>query len=113
EERDKDMSSITKRLDVHFAACAAAAAAAGVAQKSEAAIVYSGPVSINVPSTTAGIYMNVVTGVFATTPGAVAGWDLNPWSSSGLSLWTNNGANPASTDGVVQNFTGGISATAN
>lgn len=81
------MSNIAKRLDAHFVACAAAAGAAvaGTATKSEAAIVWSGAVNINIPSTTAGVYLNVVTGVNGTAP--VTNWDVNPWSSSSLSFF--------------------------
>jgi hypothetical protein len=82
-----------------YGALAVAGTVAGVAPTADAAIVYSGPVNINVPSTTSGIYMNVVTGVFGTTPASAPGWDLNPWSSSGFSFWANNGASV--NDGVV------------
>lgn len=107
------MSKFSKRLDAHFVACAAAAGAAavGITQNVDAAVVYSGAVNLNVPSTTSGIYLNVVTGVFNTVPASAPGWDLNPWSSSALNIWTNNAANPASSDGVIINYTGGNSAT--
>lgn len=106
------MSKLLKRLDAHFVAVAAAGVAGvGATQSADAAIVHSGIVNINVPSTTSGIYLNVVTGVSATTPAGSVGWDLNPWSSSGLSVWTNNGANPAASDGTVINAAGGSSAT--
>lgn len=86
------IQNIKSRLDRHFVACSAAAAAAtvgGVTQQSaEAGIVYSGVVNINIPSTTAGVYLNVVTGVNAASPASVPGWDLNPWSSSGLGMFS-------------------------
>ncbi len=66
-------------------------------------------VNINVPSTTSGIYINFVTGVFATSPGGAPGWDLNPWSGSSNNFWANNSASPM--DGVLNNFPGGTSAT--
>jgi len=102
--------NFAKRLDKHFAACAAVAASAAMlgAENTQAAIHYFNP-NLNVPSTTAGIYLNVVTGVVATTPGAVPGWDLNPWSSGANNFWANNAASPS--DGIVSNFTGGSSAT--
>ncbi len=83
------MCSIAKRLDVHFVACAAAAGAAvvGTAQQSEAAIVWSGAVNINIPSTTAGVYLNVVTGVSNVSPSLAPGWDVNPWNTTGLGLF--------------------------
>ena len=89
------MMTIAKRLDKHFAVCAAAGAAiVGAAQQSDAAVVFSGPVNINIPSTTAGVYLNVVTGVNGITPASSPGWDLNPWSSTTLNIWTNNAAGP-------------------
>lgn len=92
----------------------AVAAATGVglvggAQEAQAQIIYSGPVNINVPSTTAGVYVNVATGVFATAPAGAPGWDLNPWSATVFNVWANNAASP--TSGVVSNFAGGTSAT--
>ena len=86
------VQALKSRLDRHFVACSAAAAAAtvgGVAQQNaEAAIVYSGVVNINIPSTTAGVYLNVVTGVNNANPASVPGWDLNPWSTGGLGLFS-------------------------
>ncbi|QDV92012.1 hypothetical protein RAS2_31230 [Phycisphaerae bacterium RAS2] len=66
---------------------AAAAGAMAASQASEAAIVWSGVVNINVPSTTAGVYLNVVTGATGATS-ALAGWDINPWSSTSLNFFS-------------------------
>lgn len=99
-------------LDRHFAAIGAAAAAVtglGVAQQADAGLVYSGVVNLNIPVTTAGIYLNVVTGVAATTPAGSPGWDLNPWGTSSLFHYANNAASP--NDGVITGFAGGTSAT--
>ncbi len=105
-----ELNSLLNRVDTRLAACAAAAAATvAVAPATQADIVYSGPVNINVPSTTAGIYINLVTGVFGVTPASAPGWDLNPWSGTANNFWANNGASV--NDGVVNNFTGGSSAT--
>lgn len=79
------MSIIAKRLDVHFAAVAAVGAVAGigaVAQDTNAAIVYSGPLNIAIPNTVDGLYVNFVTGA-ATTPASNAGFDINPYVSGG------------------------------
>lgn len=97
-------------LNKHFAALGAAAAAVtgvGVAQHAVAAIVYSGPQNLNIPVTTAGIYLNLVTGVSATTPAGAPGWDVNPWGSSSFNVWANNSASP--NDGVISG--GGSSTT--
>lgn len=108
------MSNFVTRLNGHFAAMAAvgAVAALGGAQQSEAAIVWSGPVNLEITSSTNGLYLNVVTGLTnqpgSTGGGTVSGWDVNPWSSSGLNYF-NPGA-PAG--GVYVQRTGG-GATAN
>lgn len=88
-------STLAAKLDGHFGRCAAMAAV-GVGggamvtapQTADAAVVHSGPVNINIPSTTAGVYLNVVTGVSNTNPGLVSGWDLNPWSSTAFNMFS-------------------------
>lgn len=66
------------------------------------AIVDSGPLSIAVPRTTAGIYYNVVTGVSNTVPASAPGWDFNPYGSTTPSFfWPTN---------AVANSTGGVGA---
>jgi hypothetical protein len=98
------VQTLKSRLDGHFVACSALAAAAaigGVAQNSDAAIVYSGAVNINIPTSTSGVYVNVVTGANATSPSGAPGWDLNPWSSTTLSFF-----NPAAPSGGVYVLTG-------
>ena len=89
---------LRRRLEVHFGVLAAACAVTAVAtaEKADASVVYSGPVNINIPSTTAGVYLNVVTGVNNVSPAAVPGWDVNPWSTGGLGLF-----NPAAPTGGV------------
>jgi hypothetical protein len=98
------------RIDARLAAYATLAGVALAAPAvAKADIVWSGIQNINVPSTTAGIYINLVTGIFATTPGGAPGWDLNPWGSASNNFWANNSA--STLDGVVNNFTDGTSAT--
>jgi len=105
---NKKLSPIDGRLAA-YATIAGAALAAPAIPNADAAIVYSGIVNINIPSTTAGIYLNLFNGVFATTPGGAPGWDVNPWGSTSFNSWANNSAE--ATDGVIGNFTGGSSAT--
>ncbi len=100
--------NLKTRLDGHFVACSAVAAAAamgGMAQNSEAAIVYSGVVNLTIPASTNGLYINVVNGMInepGNTGGAtVPGWDLNLWGSSSLSFF-----NPSTPSGGVY-YTGG------
>lgn len=51
----------------------------------QAAVVFT-PVNIAVPNTNSGVYINVVTGLFGTAA-ATPGWDINPWSSTGLAFF--------------------------
>lgn len=112
--KGKDMSKISKRLDAHFVACAAAAGAAvvGGVQKADAAIVHSGTVNLAIASTTNGLYLNVVTGAINepgnTAGSTVPGWDVNPWSSSTLNYFSPG----APAGGAYVQRTGG-GATAN
>jgi hypothetical protein len=71
-----------------YAALAGAILSAPSIPTAHAVIVHSGVVNINIPSTTDGIYLNVVSGVFSSNSAAVAGWDINPWSSSALNFFT-------------------------
>lgn len=104
------MSILVQRLNKHFVAMAALGAAAAVTgTQAHAAIVSSGPISINIPSTTAGVYLNVVTGVSSVSPGSVPGWDINPWSSSTLNIYANNAASPG--DGIIGGHAGGTSTS--
>lgn len=99
------VQTLKSRLDRHFVACSAAAAAASVGvvqQQTEAAIVYSGVVNINIPSTTAGVYLNFQSGVNNPSPALVPGWDVNPWSSTTLNYF-----NPAAPAGGVYVIGGG------
>lgn len=52
-------------------------------------------VSIAVPATTSGVYINLVTGLVGTTPASVPGWDINPWGSGSLFFYS------ATTGGIV------------
>jgi PEP-CTERM motif len=79
-----------------YATLAGVALAAPAIPNADATIIYSGPVNIAIPSTTAGIYFNCVTGVFNTNPGLVPGWDVNLFGSTLLSTF-----NPAAPAGGV------------
>lgn len=83
-----ELNTLLNRVDTRLAACAAAAGASlAVVPASHADIVYSGPVSIGIPDNIDGIYMNIVTGVFGTSP--PSGYDINPYSALAgqLNLW--------------------------
>lgn len=83
------MANLSKRLEAHFVACAAAAACVGAVSTANAAITYSGPVNIVIPDNIDGIYMNVVTAATGTSGGGVSGWDINPYTASAgwFNLW--------------------------
>ena len=76
-------------------AAAVAVSLFALASSAKATVVCHPSPAIPVPTTTAGVYVNLVTGVSATTPAGSVGWDFNPWGSSGISFWQNNGADPA------------------
>jgi hypothetical protein len=83
------------RLASHFAM--SAAAAMGIAAASASAqVVYSGVQNINIPSTTAGVYLNVITGQTGLTSASTPGWDVNPWQTTTLGFF-----NPSSPTGGV------------
>jgi hypothetical protein len=102
--------AITGGIDARLAAYVTLAGVAlGGAAAAKADFVYSGVVNINIPSTTAGIYINLVTGATGTDPNSVPGWDLNPWGTNALNIWANNSASPDS--GVITDWPEGTSAT--
>lgn len=77
---------------------AAAAAALGgllAAGSAQAVIVYSGPVNLAIPNTTAGLYVNVLDGstfsgpgTFPTVPGPGANFDFNLFGSTAWTLFS-------------------------
>ncbi len=70
-----------------YATVAAAALTAPALPNASGSLVYSGIINLNIPSTTDGVYLNVVTGQFGTSAAQVPGWDVNPWSSTALNMW--------------------------
>lgn len=96
------MSILSKRLNKHFAVCAAAAAGAVAltGTQADAAIVWSGAVNINIPSSTAGVYANLATGISGITPASAPGWDINAWSSSALNFFVGGMVSGQRTDYV-------------
>lgn len=73
------------------ATAAITASTAGVAlvttPQADAAVIYSGIVNLNIPATTAGVYLNVVSGASGSS-NTLPGWDINPWSASGLGFFS-------------------------
>jgi hypothetical protein len=85
-------SSICGRADKVLAATAAALAASagsgliGTTEQSDAGIIASVNVNIDVPFTFAGVYLDVVTNATSTT-GSFAGYDINPWGTGGAQFF--------------------------
>jgi hypothetical protein len=105
---NRKMSPITNGRLAAYATLAGAALAAPAIPSADAAIISSGGLNINIPHTTAGVYLNVVTGVYNISANQVPGWDFNPWGSSSLNFF---GANPTASSGYVVDFPGGSSAS--
>ena len=99
--------SPNSRLDFRLAAYAAAgvAVAAAAAPGAKAAVVYSGPVSISVPQTLDGVYLDLVTGATSTSASTLPGYDINPYGSADLSFYEGG-----SGDGIVGTTSGGATA---
>lgn len=112
-------NKLSAKLNKHFAALGAAAAAVtgiGITEQADAAIVHSGPVNIAIPGTTQGVYLNVVTG-FTQTSGSFAGYDINPYQSSAtgpaMSFFTSATANASTANrGYVTGQAGGTNTAA-
>ncbi|MFM9956523.1 MAG: hypothetical protein ACKVZJ_00465 [Phycisphaerales bacterium] len=78
---------LSKKLD-RFVGALALAGVGVAAQSASAAVVFVPNANINIPSTFAGVYLNVVTGANATAPAGAPGWDVNPWNSTSFSLFS-------------------------
>lgn len=111
------MSKLSKRLDVHFAAVAAAAGAAVVANvgTAEAAIVHTPGANIPINADFSGVYLNVVTGATGFSSGGTPGWDLNPWlsgSAGNMFTPTGGGSMSSAPESGVLNLAPGTPITA-
>jgi hypothetical protein len=81
-------SSLLSRFDKRWlGAGLAAAGSVAATQATEAAVVWSGNVNIPIPATVSGVYLNVVTGATGTSS-TLAGWDVNPWNSGTLNMFS-------------------------
>jgi len=104
------MQTVKSRLEGHFVACsalAAAAAAGGLAQSSQAAIVYSGVVNIPVAGNIDGVYLNVVNGLTGTSGGGTPGWDINPYFGANTFFTAAPGYGTVANGTNVANLTAG------
>jgi hypothetical protein len=105
-----------RTLKVTGAAAVAAVAGVGMVGTTasvDAAVVSSGVVNLDIPVSSNGLYLNLITGVNnlpapGTSGSTVPGWDINPWSTSGLGFFSptspTGGAYVVSSPGVVANL---------
>lgn len=73
------------------AALGTVAALMSVAPAAHAVVVVSAVSNVVVPPTTAGLYINVVTGALGATPASSPGWDLNPWGTGSMFIYAGTG----------------------
>lgn len=93
--KKKNNQPLHYKVDSTLLLAVAAVTAAGLpAANTEATVITSGPVNINVPNNIDGIYINFVNGATGTSAGAVPGFDFDPYSGSGnlLFYWGGTGA---------------------
>jgi len=89
------------------ATAAAGLAAVGATEVAQGAIVQVTPgVPIVIPDNIDGVYMNVLNGATGSSGGAVAGWDINPYTAGavgtgGLNLWGPTTTTWFPSDGVI------------
>lgn len=93
------------RLSTYATLAGVALTAPALAPSVKASIVSSGPLTLAIPNTIDGVYINFVTGATGTSGGAVPGFDFNPYSGTGglLFYWGGDA-------GAVN---GGVASTAN
>ncbi len=83
-----EIMSQRNNLRRRAASIALAAALGIVATTPMAAIIDSGPISLAIPSTTAGVYINFLANTNGISGGAVPGWDFNPYQTgTGLGFY--------------------------
>ena len=96
------------RLSTYATLAGVALAAPALAPSAKAAIVYSGPLTLAIPNSIDGLYINFVTGVTGSSGTAVPGYDFNPYNNgAGLTFY---GA--SSPSGILASRTPGTNAVA-
>jgi hypothetical protein len=98
---------LLERVQRQLGLGAIVSASLGVGTEASAAIVYSGVVNLPIPVNIDGVYLNVVTGATGSAGSAVAGWDINPYSATGLTWFAPS--SPTASHGLVRGL--GTSAT--
>ena len=91
---------LNERIERHLKQGVLLAGGLAIAGPAAAAIVHSGVVNVPIPLNFDGVYLNVVTGATGSSGGSVAGWDINPYNTSGLSWFVPSV--PAGSHGLVR-----------
>jgi hypothetical protein len=76
-------------------------AAAGIAASSNAAVVAWENCNLVIPNNIDGLYINVESRVTGNTGGSVPGWDINPYSATGLTFFNPSGGGIARLAGAT------------
>ena len=102
-------SRLANRLTRHLAAGAAVVAAAPfmTVDQASAAVQYNA-VSMVVPANIDGLYINVETLATGSAAGSVAGWDINPYSATGLTWFMATGSSMMRYPGVITGSAGNL-----
>ena len=90
---------ISNRLEKHLAV--AVTAAAGIAASSNAAVVAWENCNLVIPATIDGLYINVEARTTGSAGAVVAGWDINPYSATGLTFFNPTGGGIARLAGAT------------
>lgn len=91
---------LSERVRQQLVRSALLAGGAVVSNEAAAAIIHSGVVNLPIPVNIDGVYVNMVTGATGTSAATVSVFDINPYSSSGLSWFTPS--SPAFSHGLVR-----------
>ncbi len=100
---------LSNRLETHFALCAVAVAVTAVVASTNADVV-QWDCNVVVPPNIDGIYFNIELQTFGSSGGTVAGWDINPYSATGLVWYNAAGTGMMRFPGVTTGSAGNLAA---
>jgi len=95
---------LSRRLGTHFALCAAATAT----HLASADVNYWPNANLVVPATIDGLYINVESRTTGSSGSSTAGWDLNPYSATGLTWFNATGTGMLRYPGVTTGSAGSL-----
>ncbi len=99
----------SNRLETHFALCAVAVTVTAVVASTNAAVV-QWDCNVVVPANIDGIYFNLELQTFGTNAATTAGWDINPYSATGLVWYNAAGTGMMRFPGVTTGSAGNLAA---